>query len=103
MDHRPELQTILENIEGVKKVYFDPPVTTNMEYPCIRFSLNTRNKLNANDRPYIKGESYIITFITRDVVSGTKVLDQLEDLQYIEFSRPYVTDGLHHYVYIKSF
>lgn len=103
MDHRPKLQTILENIEGVDHVYFDPPVGTNMEYPCIRFSLNTRNKLNANDKPYIKGESYIITFITRNVSTATKVLDQLEDLMYTDWSRTYVTDGLHHYVYIKSF
>jgi hypothetical protein len=103
MDHRPILQTTLMSIKGVKHVYFDPPTGTKMEYPCIRFSLAGRDSEYANDKKYIKGESYVITFITKDPVTATKVCDQLEELPYISFDRPYIADGLHHYVYRKSY
>lgn len=103
MDHRPILQTTLMNIKGVKHVYFDPPTGTRMEYPCIRFALARRDSAYANDKKYIKGESYVITFITKDAVTATKVCDQLEELPYISFDRSYVNDGLHHYVYRKSY
>lgn len=103
MDHRPQLQKTLESIKGVKKVYFDPPVGTRMEYPCIRFSLADRTAIFADDKKYIKGENFTITFITRDAVSATAVLDQLEELDFCDFDRPYVVDGLHHYVYTKNY
>ena len=103
MDHRPILQAELEKIDGVKKVYFDPPVTTRMEYPCIRFSLSRRNAIYADDKKYIKGETFIITFITRDAVSATKVLDQLEELPCCVFDTNYIADGLHHYTYTKTY
>lgn len=103
MDHRLTLQTTLETIKGIKHVYFNPPVSTKMEYPCIRFSLNRRTAIFADDRKYIKGESYILTFITRDVVNAPKVLDQIEDLPNTIFDRTYVSDGLYHYVYTKTY
>lgn len=103
MDHRAILQTTLENIKGVKHVYYEPPVNTKMEYPCIRFSLADRNAVFADNRKYIKGESYTVIFITRDVVNAPKVLDQLEDIALCNFDRPYIADGLHHYVYTKNY
>lgn len=103
MDHRPQLQKTLETIKGVKNVYFDPPVGTRMEYPCIRFSLADRSAIHADDKKYIKRESYTITFITRDASTAPKVLDQLEEIAFCNFDRPYIADGLHHYVYIKNY
>ena len=75
MDHRPQLQKTLEGIKGVDRVYFSPNVNTKLEYPCIKYSLSRRTAIHADDKKYIKGESYIITFITRDVVHATDVLD----------------------------
>lgn len=103
MDHRPELQKILESIEGVTKVYFDPPVNTRIEYPCIKFSLNRRTAIYADDRKYIKGENYIIIFITRDVTKASLVLEQIEDIPCTNWDRTYIADGLHHYVYTKNY
>lgn len=103
MDHRANLQSILEKIDGVKKVYFDPPVTTKLEYPCIKYSLNRRTANYADNIKYIKGENYILIFITRDPVSAPKVLDQLEDLNGVNWDRHYIADGLHHYVYTKTY
>lgn len=104
MDHRPQLQTTLQAIKGIKGVYFSPSVNTKMDYPCIRFSLNDRSAIYADDKKYIKGESYTITFITRDAVKAHEVCDQLEDIPLCYLDRPpYVSEGLHHYVYIKKY
>lgn len=103
MDHRRQLQTTLEAIDGVKKVYFDPPVSTKLEYPCIKFSLNRRTATYADNTKYLKGEQFVVIFITRDVISATAVLDQLEELPFMSWDRGYVTEGLHHYVYTKSY
>lgn len=103
MDHRPQLQITLEAITGVKKVYFQPTNNTRLEYPCIKFNLSDRTAVYADDRKYIKGESYTITFITRDATTAHEVLDQLEEIALCNFDRPYAADGLYHYVYIKNY
>ena len=103
MDHRPQLQKTLEEINGINRVYFSPTVNTKMEYPCIRFSLNQRTAIHADNKKYIKGESFIITFITRNVVTAPDVLEQLEEIPFCNFERCFVADGLYHYVYTKNY
>lgn len=102
MDHREQLQNILENIDGVKHVYYRPP-SKGMEYPCILFRRAGRNAEYANNTKYIKGEEFTITFITNNDLTAPAVLDQLEELRYCTAGRPYVKDGLYHYVYTISF
>ena len=103
MDHRPILQSTLEKIPGIKKVYFDPPKDLKMEYPCIKFSLDNRSSVYANNKRYINGESYVITFITNNVRTAISVCEKLEEIPYMDFDRPYIADGLHHYVYTKTY
>lgn len=103
MDHRLQLRKTLEKINGVKNIYYAPTVNTKIEYPCIRYSLNRRTAIHADDKKYIKGESFIITFITRDVTKATAVLEQLEEIPFCNFDRTYVADGLYHYVYTKNY
>lgn len=103
MDHRTELQQILMGINGVKHVYHNPP-SRGMEYPCILFRRAERTAEYANNKKYIKHEDYTITFITQDERTAPDVLDQLEALRYCDASgRPYVKDGLYHYVYSITF
>lgn len=103
MDHRLQLQELLSKINGVKNVYFNPPTNTRMEYPCIRFSLAGRPAEYADNRRYVTHESYTVTFITRDPATAPKVLEQIEEIPLTEFDRPYVADGLYHYVYTKNY
>jgi hypothetical protein len=92
---------MLHGIEGVDDdhIYFAPEKKNNMEYPCIRYDLSDRNADNADDDKYIKRSVYNITYITRKPSEAIKVCNQLENLRFCNFVRPYVTDGLYHYVY----
>lgn len=103
MDHTQQLKTALKKIDGLNKIYFNPSINTKLEYPCIKVSLARRDATYADNKKYIKGESYTMIFITRDSKTAPLVMDQLEELPYCTFDRPYVTDGLHHYVYKISF
>ncbi len=103
MDHRPMLQKTLEEIKGVTNVYFNPTVNTKMEYPCIKYSQSPRSAEFANDKRYIVHEAYTIIFITRDPTKAYEVLEQLEAIPFINSDTKYVADGLHHYVYSKTY
>lgn len=102
MDHRKQLQNILEHIDGVAHVYSNPP-SRGMEYPCILFRRTKRNAVYANNKKYIKGEEFRLTFITKDETTAPYVLDQLEELQYCDAGTIYAKDGLNHYVYSITF
>ncbi len=82
MDKRLKLSEILNSIKGVKKVYFDPPTNTKMEYPCIRYELSDRNANFADDDRYIKNSEYVVIFITRSPSQATEVCNQLESIKY---------------------
>lgn len=99
MDHSPQLKAHLKKISGINKVYFNPPEGTKLEYPCLKANLRRRDAVYANNKKYIKDESYVIYFITRDSKTAPAVMDQLEELPFCTFDTSYVKDGLHHYVY----
>lgn len=95
MADRLSLQRTLEEIMGENKVYFDPP--TNMEYPCIKYSLIRPRYAFANGKHYLKDTQYKITLIDED--SESVFCSFIEDLPYCAFETHYVSEGLHHYVY----
>ena len=66
MADRLTLQTEFENILGSKNVYFSPPESVKMSYPCIIYSKSNVNKQNANDQLYKSMNEYEVTIIDRD-------------------------------------
>lgn len=95
---RLKLQTILENIPGVKMVYFQPPASISLEYPCIIYSYEDDNKFYANDAVYLVNDRYTATLITKSPMPDA-ILSELDLLQYSNFDRHYVNDNLHHFSY----
>lgn len=98
MQKRKKLQKILEDILESKNVYFQPPENLKIKYPCFIYNANRRNDLFADNKRYIKGESYEVTFISHDL--DTIYEDRLMDKDYVFFSRFFVSDNLYHTVYI---
>lgn len=99
MGKRTYLQEQLQNIMGSNKVYYDPPESTTMTYPCIRYSLNKQITKYANDKKYYKRTVYTITLIDKSSISGEKTCALLDELDYCSFDRAYTSDGIHHYIY----
>lgn len=97
---RPRLpfQLILEDIvdEG-GKVYFQPPETLRMIYPCIRYTTERIDGENADNATYYTSKGYNVIYISQD--PDSIVPEKLRMLPMCRFVRYYTSDNLHHWVY----
>lgn len=96
MRTRKELQTILEEILGSKYVYFQPPASVKLHYPCILYRLNNEDSQFADNHPYIKARRYQVTVIDQN--PDTEILGRVTSLPMCIFDRHYTADHLNHYV-----
>lgn len=80
---------------GIDNVYFEPPQTVKMAYPCAVFHRGTISSRSANNRVYKIDDSYELKYITREPDSEM-VHKILRAFQMIRHIRHYTADGLHH-------
>ncbi len=102
MASRLNLQDKLEEILGNENVYFQPPESIKLKYPCIVYSRSLIHTRNADDRVYLKNNRYSVTLITKDPDSDLpdKLLDGFSG---IRFDRHFFTNNLIHDVYTLYF
>lgn len=91
---RTELQTILERILGSRNVYFQPPESFKMNYPCIVYEKSSMYTNHADNSKYRKLNRYTITVIDKN--PDSTVPDKIADLQYCSFDRTFRADNLNH-------
>lgn len=97
---RDYLHDILESIDGVKKVYFQPPESIKLKYPCIIYSLDGFDDNRADGKRYLTFPSYTLTLIDFDPESMIqKHIMDLSENCYVSFNRFYTSDNLNHWVY----
>lgn len=96
-ERRLILQTDLEEILGSRNVYYQPPASISMKYPCIVYNYDGESNVYSDDIKYLTFDEYTITHITTEVLP--EVLDKLASMPYSSFVRQFKTDGLYHYVY----
>lgn len=94
MDRRLELQGILVNILGSSNVYFQPPETLKLQYPCIIYERSDIDKKYADNRSYISMVRYSLTLITRSPES--ELVKAILELPYCSYDRYYAADSLNH-------
>lgn len=76
-------------------VYFQPP--SQMEYPCIKYELDDDSIQYADNDAYLHANGYQVIIIDPDPDSVLR--DMIATLAFCRFSRHYVADDLHHFVY----
>lgn len=96
---RIDLHNKLVDILGSRNVYFNPPESLKMNYPCIRYSLGGIRKDSADDSSYMKHPYYTIVLIHKD--PDNKIVDKILDMEKCTLDRPYVSDNLYHYTFTK--
>jgi len=101
MGTRTALQTLLETLLGSRNVYFQPPPTLQMNYPCIVYNLDDIDTKFADNYPYAIGKRYSLTVIDKDPDSS--ILDKVIMLQKCIFDRHFVADNLNHNIFILYF
>lgn len=97
MDRRLKLQEILEQTLMSKNVYFQPPPSVKMKYPCIVYSRSRGDEHYGDNVKYINHKMYEVIFIARN--PDNPLRERIEELPMCSFERHYTSDGLHHDVY----
>jgi hypothetical protein len=96
--HEEFIDILRTKKEKVTRVYFQPPASLRMEYPCIKYSLSGIDIKRADNIAYNRTNQYQVTVIDPD--PDSVIPSQLiERFPKIRFDRPYTADNLNHYVF----
>lgn len=96
MRTRSELSDELHKI--FKNVYYQPPETRKMIYPCCRYVLDADWSLKADDKRYLRMKRYQVTIIDKN--PDSELPDEfLNTFQYCSFDRMFTSDNLNHWVF----
>lgn len=98
MDQRSKLDSMLAQIIGSNHLYFQPPPTIRMSYPCIVYERNRAKTEFANNKPYSYRKGYKVTVIDKNPDSIYP--DKVAQLPMCLFDRHFVADNLNHDVFI---
>jgi len=100
MNKRLQLHEQLVAMLGSRNVYFQPPSTVKMGYPCIIYSIGEANFITnfANGILYNFRKAYKVTVI--DPNPDTEIPDRLLNLPYCRADRHYTADNLNHYTFV---
>lgn len=97
MASRIQLNNELEELLGSDHVYFQPPATVKMAYPCIRYTLEADRVDHADDISYNRTHRYSVIVIDKD--PDRLIYERLiKHFQYCRLSRVYCAENLNHYV-----
>lgn len=95
MGNRPNLDAILKEI--AKNVYYQPPEGVKMQYPAIRYKLNSIDNEHADNLVYKQETSYEVTVI--DYNPDSEIRDKVSKLPMCKWNRHYTADNLNHWVF----
>ena len=95
MTRRLQLHEALVGImDGAGEVYFQPPPSVALEYPCIVYTKTRIQKLAADNIAYRMYSMFEVTVMDRD--PDSPLPDRVMELPYSEYDRHFMSDQLHH-------
>lgn len=103
---REALHDILSSIPGPAKVYYQPPASVSLKYPCLLYDFDGYTAHYADNIPMFRWPEYTLTLVDKDPESI--IHKRIMDLQntngcYIRFDRFYTADNLNHWSYHLTF
>jgi hypothetical protein len=101
MHKRTELQALLEKILENGNVYFQPPESIKIKFPCIVYEIDNIDIKFANDDKYLKNKKYTLTYIDKNPDNET--VDKILSLKYCSYNRRFISDNLYHDVFTIYF
>ena len=92
---RLDLHREFVDLFAPNKVYYEPPETLKITYPCIIYGRDYIKLDKADNFNYIKSNRYQLMIIDRN--SDNKVIETILDhFSSSSYDRHYIADGLHH-------
>ena len=98
---REELQAIFEALLGTPNVYFQPPSSKQIEYPCIVYKRDNADTAFADNVPYRYEQRYMVTFIAQSPSERTPL--KIAALPRCTNLRHYTVKNLNHDVFTLYF
>lgn len=97
MDKRLSLQKELEKLAGAN-VYFQPPASVHLAYPCVIYNLAAGDIKRADDSVYSYTNRFELMFIYRK--PNMEIVEKvMRAFPMCSVSRIYIADNLYHYTF----
>jgi len=96
-ERRLEFHKILAGLLGSSNVYFQPPSTVKMQYPCIVYGRNKLETSYADNLAYSSRLAYTVTVI--DANPDSVIPEKVSALPLCRFDRHYTAENLNHDVF----
>ena len=98
MRSRLDFDERLRELIGNSNVYFQPPESIKLKYPCIIYKREDMDVKRADNLAYHKTNCYDVTIISKD--PDYYLFDEIMDeFPMCRFGRPYTYDNLNHRTY----
>lgn len=95
-----DIRDILYTIHDTKNVYYNPPSSIQMKFPCFRFEMNNTDIKYADNVSYMRTKRWTITYISRDVEDIDPVIKEMLDaFKYCTQETQFKSDNLQHVVF----
>lgn len=91
------LQSILEELEGVQAAYIQKPLNIQLVAPYIVHEIDDEWVAHADNVVYAFMNRYTVTVVVREPDSPIPGL--VRGLQHSKFDRRFISGGLYHFVY----
>lgn len=95
MGRRLDLHALL--VEITPHVYFQPPASLTMSFPCIVYARDRAETAFAGNFPYRNTKRYQVTVIDQD--PDSEIPDKVAQLPMTTFDRWFAADTLNHDVF----
>lgn len=99
MGHRLDFQAMLLTL--CDNVYFDPPPSIQMQYPCVIYSRYRIVIAHADNAPYKHDTRWQVTVVDRD--PDSEIVEKVKALPKVSYDRFYTADDLNHDVFTLFF
>ena len=93
--NRLDLQRTLVNALGSKNVYFQPPESVKLTYPCIIYEEIKGASIRASDLLYLYRKAYSGVIIDKN--PDSEIPDRVRYLHLCDMGKPYKSDNLNHW------
>ena len=100
MARRLELQDELQTLIGVREdgkpnVYYQPPESVKLNYPCFVYSLSNIYRVSADNMSYLDTNAYQVILITKDP-DDPLTEKVMKSFSMCRFNRHYTASNLNH-------
>lgn len=102
MSSRLELQSKLEELIGNRNVYFQPPASVMLSYPCVIYNIGNGDAKRADNMVYTFTNSYDLIFIYKK--PNIEIIETvLAEFPMCRLASTYCSDNLNHYAFTLYF